>query len=174
MTRRQLIAAAGVLLPGMSVAGPLAGRRVPSFALPDATLKLHDVLDYRGKPLLIDIMQTTCGHCRSMAPNIERVRTKYAGRIGVLSIVVPPDTQATVAQFVAKFRVGFPVLFDCGQTTAAILNVTPQNPKIDLPQLVLVDPKGIIREDWTWTESTKSILEGPGVDAAIDKLLAAK
>jgi hypothetical protein len=79
-----------------------------------------------------------------------------------------------VAQFVAKFRVGFPILFDCGQTTAAILNVTPRNPKIDLPQLLLVDAKGMIREDWTWTEATKNVLEGPGVDAAIDKLLAAK
>ncbi len=161
-------------MPGLSIAGPLSGRRLPSFALSDSNLKTHDVLDYRGKPLLLDIMQTTCAHCQSMAPNLERVKTKYAGRIAILSIVVPPDTQATVAQFAAKYRVSSPFLFDCGQATAAILKVTPQNPKINLPQLLLVDGSGMIREDWTWSESTKSILEGQGLDAAIDRLLSRK
>jgi peroxiredoxin len=109
-----------------------------------------------------------------MAPNLERVKTKYSGRIGVLSIVVPPDTQASVSQFAAKYRVSSPFLFDCGQTAAAILQVTPQNPRINLPNLLLVDANGMIREDWTWSESTKSIFEGQGLDAAIDRLLRAK
>ncbi len=147
---------------------------MPSFALPDSNQKIHDVLDYRGKPLLLDIMQTACSHCQTMAPNLERVKTKYAGRIGVLSIVVPPDTLSTVSQFAAKYRISSPLLFDCGQTAAAILKVTNQNPRIDLPQLLLVDTNGMIRQDWTWSESTKSILEGQGLDAAIDRLLSRK
>ena len=174
MTRRTLLASAAGLAPGLSIAGPLSGRRVPSFALPDSNQKIHDVLDYRGKPLLLDIMQTTCAHCQTMAPNLGRVKTKYTGRIGVLSIVVPPDTQASVSQFAAKYRVSSPFLFDCGQTAAAILKVTPQSPRINLPQLLLVDANGMIREDWTWSEATKSIFEGQGLDAAIDRLLRAK
>lgn len=161
------------MAPGVS-AGPLSGRRLPSFALPDVTMKVHDVLDYRGKPLLLDIMQTGCAHCQTMAPNLERVKQKYTGKIGVLSIVVPPDTQTTVAQFVARFRVSSPILFDCGQATAAILNVNPRSPKIDLPHLLLVDGKGIIREDWTWSEQTKQIFEGQGLDASVDRVLQGK
>ncbi len=174
MTRRTLLASAAALAPGLSTAGPLSGRRLPSFALPDSNLKVHDVLDYRGKPLLLDIMQTTCAHCQTMAPNLERVRAKYAGKISVLAIVVPPDTQATVSQFAAKYRVSSPFLFDCGQAAAAILKVSPQNPKINLPQLLLVDGSGMIREDWAWSESTKSVFEGQGLDAAIDRLLNRK
>ncbi|HPT25637.1 MAG TPA: TlpA disulfide reductase family protein [Bryobacteraceae bacterium] len=156
------------------MAGPLTGRRLPSFSLPDTTMKVHDVLDYRGKPLIIDIMQTGCPHCQTLAPNLERVKQKYAGKIGVLSIVVPPDTQATVAQFVARFRVSSPILFDCGQATAAILKINPRSPKIDLPQLFLVDRSGMIREDWTWSEATKQIFEGQGLDAAVDRVLQGK
>lgn len=168
-----MLAMTAGMAPGVT-AGPLSGRRLPSFALPDVTMKVHDVLDYRGKPLVLDIMQTGCAHCQAMAPNLERVKQKYTGKIGVLSIVVPPDTQTTVAQFVARFRVSSPILFDCGQATAAILNVNPRSPKIDLPHLLLVDGKGMIREDWTWSESTKQILEGQGLDAAVDRLLQGK
>lgn len=161
-------------MPGLSLAGTLSGRRIPSFALPDANLKVHDVLDYRGKPLVIDVMQTACEHCQALAPNLERIKAKYAGRINLLSIVVPPDTQATVAQFVAKYRVSSPFLFDCGQATAAILKVTPQNPKIELPHLLIVDAQGMIREDWPYRPANKAIFEGRGLDPILDKMLGGK
>ena len=169
-----MIVAAGALLPGISWAGPLAGRRLPSFTLPDTNMKSHDSLDYRGKPLLLEVMQTACAHCKASAPNIERVRAKYAGKIAVLSIVLPPDTQTTVAQFAAAYHVGSPILFDCGQATAAILQIKPQSPKVDLPQLVLVDAAGIIRDDWGWSEATKDVFEGQGLDVAIDAILKKK
>jgi thiol-disulfide isomerase/thioredoxin len=147
---------------------------VPSFALPDVNLKTHDVLDYRGKPLIIDLMMTSCPHCQALAPNLERVAKKYAGKVNILSIVVPPDTNATVAQYVAKYKVGYPILFDCGQATATLLKVTPQNPKISLPHLFLVDARGMIREDWAWSEAVKEIFEGTGLDSYLDKVLAGK
>ena len=61
-----LLAAAAASLS----AGPLSGRRVPSFALPDANATYHDILDYRGKVVLIEVMQTTCAHCQSMVPQL--------------------------------------------------------------------------------------------------------
>ena len=45
-----IISALGVL------AGPATGKRVASFTLPDSAGKYYDVLDFRGKVLLIDIM----------------------------------------------------------------------------------------------------------------------
>ena len=36
----------------------LSGRRAPSFSLSDSALKQHDILDYRGRWLLIDFMRT--------------------------------------------------------------------------------------------------------------------
>jgi len=145
---------------------------VPSFALPDSNLKTHDVLDYRGKPLLLEVMQTACVHCQAAAPTMERIKAKYAGKVNILAITVPPDTQQTVSQFVAKYRVTTPFLFDCGQATAAILNVSPRNPKIDLPHLLLVSASGMIVEDWNYSVSTKAIFEGQGLDPYLDKLLA--
>ena len=43
-------------------AGDQAGRRAPGFALPDSTMKFHDLADYRGKIVLI------WNSCRPIAP----------------------------------------------------------------------------------------------------------
>lgn len=156
-------------------AGPLAGKRVASFTLPDSQGRYHDVLDYRGKILLIDIMRTDCPHCGTFSKTLERVKSRYGDRIHILSIVNPPDNQQTVAAYVAKHKITTPVLFDFGQAVAAMLNITPQNPTIKLPTLLIVGPDGIIHEDFVYDESRrdlKNIFEGDGLNRILDKLLA--
>jgi len=156
-------------------AGPLAGKRVASFTLPDSQGRYHDVLDYRGKILLIDIMKTDCPHCATFSKTLERVKARYGDRIHILSIVNPPDNQQTVAAYVARHRISTPILFDFGQAVAAMLQITPQNPNIRLPTLLVVAPDGTIREDLVYDESRKdlkSIFEGDGLFPILDKLLA--
>jgi peroxiredoxin len=156
-------------------AGPLAGKRVASFTLPDSQGRYHDVLDYRGKILLIDIMKTDCPHCATFSRTLERVKARYGDRIHILSIVNPPDNQQTVAAYVARHRISSPILFDFGQAVAAMLQITPQNPNIRLPTLLVVAPDGTIREDLVYEESRKdlkSVFEGDGLFPILDKLLA--
>jgi thiol-disulfide isomerase/thioredoxin len=172
VTRRILISLSLALAPALLYGSGISGRRVPSFALPDSNLKYHDVLDYRGKWLLIDVMRTDCPHCQILAPTLERVRQRYVGKVSVLSIVNPPDTQMTVAQYVARHKVTSPIVFDCGQASAALLNVTPKNPKVSVPHLLLVDPQGLIVDDWEYSEATKTIFEGDGLFTILNKRMA--
>jgi peroxiredoxin len=156
------------------LAGPPTGKRVASFTLPDATGRYYDVLDYRGKPLLIDIMKTDCPHCAVFTKTLERVKAKYGDRITIFSVVNPPDNANTVSSFIARYKVTSPVLFDFGQATAAMLKITPQNPSISLPHLLVIDANGIVVSDWPYSETQKALFEGDGLFAVIDKLLAAK
>lgn len=172
MTRRTLALSALGLVGMRATAGPLSGRRAPSFALPDSRLRYHDILDYRGKVLLIDFMLTECPHCQTLAPVLEKMKQRFAGKVDVLSIVTPPDTNVQVANFIAKYKVTSPILFDCGQATAAYLKVTPSNPQITLPHLFLVDAQGRILEDWTYSEATKAIFEGDGLAPVLQSVLA--
>lgn len=153
-------------------AGPLSGKRVASFTLADATGKYYDVLDFRGKVLLIDIMKTDCPHCQTLSRTLERVKAKYGDKLAVLSIVNPPDDPTKVAAYIAKYRVTNPVLFDFGQATAAMLRITPQNPSINLPTLLIVDAQGIVRSDLVYADSLKAVFEGDGMYALIDKAMA--
>jgi peroxiredoxin len=55
---------AALLCAALTLAGQsLSGRRAPSFALPDSSLKSHDILDSRGHWVLLDFMKTDCPHC---------------------------------------------------------------------------------------------------------------
>jgi peroxiredoxin len=156
------------------LAGPLNGTRVASFALPDTKGNFHDILDYRGKVVLIDVMQTACPHCQVLTGTLERVRTKYVGKVAVLSIVIPPDNMNTVNAFATRFKVTSPILFDSGQASAALLRITPKNPSLDVPHLVVVDKKGMVAEHWSYSDSLKEIFAGNGLVPLIDRLLAAR
>lgn len=132
-------------------AGPLSGRRAPSFTLPDLNVNYHDLYDYRGKIVMLDIIQTTCPVCQTSQKIFETIRLKHGGKVAVINIVTQPDTQDTVRMFISQFAVKTPVLFDCGQAIASFLKLTPKNPQISLPHLFLIDGSGMIRNDYDYT-----------------------
>jgi peroxiredoxin len=164
-----LLASTALLL----ASGELSGRRAPGFSLPDIHGQQHDLADYRGKIVLIDIIQTNCPHCQKLAEVLEKTAAKYAGKVAVLTFAIPRDTPATVSQFAAAHKVTTPILFDCGQASASYLKATPQNPRVDVPHLFLIDGQGMIRNDFVYGFDTRNIFEGDGLDLEIDRVLAA-
>jgi peroxiredoxin len=145
----------------------LSGRRAPSFSLPDSKLEQHDILDYRGKWLLIDFMQTNCPHCKAMTKTLEEVKTKYGGKLAILSIVLPPENMTTVARYVADNKVTVPILFDSSQVAASYFKATPTNSQVDMPHLFAVDPAGQIVRDWG-----QSFAESPLLAKDIEALIS--
>jgi thiol-disulfide isomerase/thioredoxin len=155
-------------------AGELSGRRAPGFALLDVmTMKYHDPADYRGKVLIIDIMQSNCPHCAEFARILEKVKARYGAQVAILSITNPPDNQQAVSEFRRKNNVTAPILYDCGQVAGSYLKITPQRPSFNIPHVFLIDQQGIIRNDFGYGPLTTSIFEGDGIFAEIDKLLGA-
>jgi peroxiredoxin len=152
----------------LAVAGDLSGRRAPGFALPDSKGKVYDLADYRGKVVIVEIMQTNCPHCSSFADTLERITKKYAGKVQVLSLANPPDNAQTVAAYVQGHKVTSPVLFDCGQAAYSYM----KKPSFDIPYIFLVDQMGMIRNDFGYSPLTKSIFEGTGLDGELDQMLA--
>ena len=156
----------------------LSNRRAPSWNLPDSNLKHYDLLDYRGKWLVLDFMITNCPHCKTLSGILEKVQSKYgAAKLAVVSITVtPPENQLTVAAYVKENKISVPVLFDMGQMTATYMNITPQKPSFDTPHLFIIDPGGMIVRDWGYGEPTKHLMEGTGAGLfkEIDNLMTGK
>ena len=162
-----------VLLAGCSLyaAGELSNRRAPGFSLPDVNLAQHDLADYRGKLVLLDIMQTGCPHCKVFTKILDEVRAKYGDKVAILSVVNPPSTQATVNRYLADTNTTAPILFDCGQVAASYLRVTPKNPRINVPHVFLIDSNGWIVNDWGYGPTTKGIFEGRDLFPEVEKSL---
>ena len=171
---RLLLAVCGVVAGcalSLGATGELSGRRAPGFALPDSTTRYHDLADYRGKVVLLDIMQSRCPNCEILTRTLKKVKATYGGRVAILSVVVPPDNQATVAAYISRFKVTTPILFDCGQMTSSYMKASPRRPRIHLPHLFLIDREGVIRNDFDHTE--RAIFEGRGLFEEIERLLGA-
>ena len=152
--------------------GSLSNRRAPGFALPDLNYNhFYDLQDYRGKLLLIDFMKTSCPHCMLLSTTLEKVKQKYGDKVGILSVVLPPDTAATVADYISKNRVTVPVVYDQGQMTVSYFNARPDKANIDVPHLFIVDRNGMIRADFSYSDADHAVFEGPGLFAEIDKYL---
>jgi thiol-disulfide isomerase/thioredoxin len=150
-----------------SAAQSLSGRRAPSFSLPDATTAQHDILDYRGNWLLLDFMQTDCPPCKELSKKLETVKTRYGGKVAVLSVVVtPPENGKTIAKYAGETKSTSTFLFDQGQVTVTYFKATPQNPKFDVPHLFAVSPAGMIVKDWP-----EQALSAPGFVTALTQLL---
>jgi peroxiredoxin len=146
----------------------LVNRRAPSFSLPDSNLQQHDILDYRGSWLFVDFMKTDCPVCKQLSVKLEGVKKKYGVKVAVISIVItPPETQATIAKYLAETKTTTPIVFDSSQVAIAYFKATPQNPAFDTPHLFAINPAGMIVKDWS-----QGGVEGAGFLTELDQLIA--
>jgi peroxiredoxin len=173
MRRFLLIATLAALGTGAALAQTV--RRAPGFALPDLKMTVHDLADYRGKIVVLDFMRTDCPHCGPFARVLEGLQTSYKGKVVVLAVVMPPDDHSRVAAFIARAKVSYPMLFDCGQAAYSyILPDVLHGGEITTPHVYVIDSNGIVRNDFVYGPETKEVFEGKGLSTAIDKLLAGK
>src|SRR5262249_23092238 len=138
--------------------GELSGRRAPGFSLPDIAQKMYDVMDYRGRVLIVDFMQVSCEHCAKFSAILEQAKARYGDRIGILSIVNPPSEQKGVAEFIRANKVTSLIVFDCGQVAYSYLK--PTSNQIQIPHVFLIDGEGMIRNDFGYGANTTNIFEG--------------
>jgi peroxiredoxin len=147
----------------------LSGRRAPSFSLPDSSFTQHDILDYRGRWLLVDFMRTDCPHCKALSKTLESVKAKYGEKVGILSVVITPENKATVGRYITENHITFPIVFDSSQVAAAYFKATPTNgAHFDTPHWFAINPSGLIVHDWgqasadnpEWTKELDALIAG--------------
>jgi peroxiredoxin len=142
-------------------------RRAPGFSLPDLKGVQHDLADYHGKVVILEFMQTTCPHCATFVDVLEKVKQKFGAKVEILAVANPPDDQKRVAAYITGHNIAYPILFDCGQVAYSYLRTV----QFDLPQVYLIDAKGMIQRHYEYGAMTRDIFEGNGLTPDIDRLL---
>ena len=150
-------------------AGELSGRRAPGFSLPDVDFVQHDLYDYRGKVVVLNIMKTSCPHCQVLSKILNEAETRYGGAVKVLSIVHPPDNLKKVQAYLTDNNLSTTILFDSGQVAASYLKLTPANPSFATPHFFVIDQEGQIREDYGYEPLARNIFEGDGIYGILDR-----
>lgn len=152
------------------IAQSLINRRAPSFSLPDSNYVQHDILDYRGKWLLLEFLMTSqqnCDKCKDITRRLDALQTKNAGKLGVIGIAnTPPENQDTIKAFIAETKAKFPIVFDASMVAMSYFKATPQRPQIDPGHIFAINPEGRIVMDWIAGNV------GPNFDKEIEALMA--
>ena len=118
---------------------PAADRRtLPDVALPQLDGGQWRLADHRGQVVLINYWATWCEPCREELPGLTQV-ARDSGPKGLAVVGVSLDTgtnaAARVQQFVAQYRVPYPVAFPPPETRHGPVD-------IGIPTTILIDRRG--------------------------------
>ncbi len=145
-------------------------RQAPEFAvhLPDGSQKL--LSSYRGKPVVMAFVFTTCPHCQRMMGTLAGVQKEYAAKgVQVIACAFNDNSKNLVGSFAQTYVSGFPAGWSEKGSVFEFLQ-HPENIPYFVPILVFVDRKGVIRQQIIGDET---YLQNPetNVRASVDALL---
>jgi thiol-disulfide isomerase/thioredoxin len=115
------------------------GGPTPPLTLEDLDGRLHDLVRYRGKVVVVNFWATWCPPCRDELPSLERLREALRGRPFEVLAVNVAEGESRVKRFLTAVPLGVPVLLDPQGDTQRAWKVR------GLPATFLLDREGAIR-----------------------------
>jgi cytochrome c biogenesis protein CcmG, thiol:disulfide interchange protein DsbE len=136
-----------------SVTDPLIGHSAPDFKL-DA-LNVHapasiSLLKFKGKPVVLNVWNSTCGPCVNEAPLLQ-TQWQHIKSQGVVFIGIDfQDTQSDGLSFLKKYGVTYLNVLDASGATAINYGVT------GTPETIFINRQGVVvsRVPYELTEQT--------------------
>jgi thiol-disulfide isomerase/thioredoxin len=146
----------GLVLVGVSVAAAFTSS--DDLAKPDAKttkqagsakiFSLEDVrpghpgvrlLDFQGKPVVLNFFGSWCGPCLREMPDFQAVSERYKGRVAFIGVTVT-DTRPNAEEVLKRTGVTYPAAFDPENKVALAYGVT------GMPTTVFISPQGKLVE----------------------------
>jgi peroxiredoxin len=128
------------------MAQPPMPRKAPELTIVEPSGKQTLLSSYRGKVVALAFIMTTCPHCQAECG----VLTKLQGELGSkgfqpLAVAFNDNSQFLVPGFVENLHITFPVGYiKERQTVLDYLHTSDDPPGWNVPQMVLIDRKGMI------------------------------
>ncbi len=114
--------------------GLKVGKKAPDFTLPGVAGVEVSLADFAGRPLFLVFVQTGCGPCHAVAPDLNRLQ--HSGKFQV--VVVNNGEPKAVAKWAAEVHAEFPVLVQDQWSVSKRYEV------LATPFAFLIDEQGVI------------------------------
>jgi len=122
-------------------------RKAPELTVVEPSGKQTLLSSYRGKVVLLAFIFTTCPHCQAECGVMDKLQADLGPKgFQPLAVAFNDNAGMLVSGFVQNFHPTFPVGYAARQTVTDYLQLAdgPNAPIWNVPQMVLIDRKGMI------------------------------
>jgi hypothetical protein len=164
MLRRDLILATPLLLAAKEAVAQV-------FEFTSTKGEHESTAKYRGRSVALYFFIPGCSHCRGVCQILGRIQAQHTGKLQVLGAAYTEDAAQHMADFMMQVAPGYPVGISTRDKVLKWLG-GPNDDGKQLPRLVLIDPKGVIRGSYGWQDEIfrDPATEEQKISAAIAKL----
>jgi peroxiredoxin len=151
---------------------PTAPRKAPDFTFSLPGKGPQQLSQYRGKVVALEFIFTTCPHCQAASKVMTKFQQEFAARgLQVLSVAINANADLLVENFVKDYKVGYPVGFASQDDMTNFMGF--EKGRFVVPQLALIDRKGMIRYQTPATENDDwdKLMKDETIRAHIEELL---
>jgi peroxiredoxin len=167
----RLVLGAVVCGASMMLAAAEIPRAAPELTFVDQTGRTVKLADHKGKVVALEFLLTTCPHCQNSAKTLSKLNTQLSSR-GFQPLAVIIDPQGEPAAFVKTYGVNFPLGKVSQDVAHTFLQRSVMAGAMYMPQLVLVDRKGVIRAQYGGNDAFFASNEEANMRSLIEKHLA--
>lgn len=152
-------------------------RPAPEFTIQMPGGKNILLSQYKGKPVVLAFILTTCPHCQYTTGLLTKLQNEFSLRgLKVLECAVNPGADTLTPAFVQQFKPNFPVGYNFDQDYLLTTFLQHNMNKVpSMPIVVFIDRKGMIRAQY---EGSDDFISSPkqedNLRGEIQKLLAVK
>jgi peroxiredoxin len=127
------------------LAQPAMPRKAPELTVVEPSGKQTLLSSYRGKVVLLAFVFTTCPHCQAEIGVMNKLQGEFGPKgFQALAVAVNDNAGMLVGGFIQNFKPTFPVGYAARETAKDYLQVSDDPPGWSVPQMVLIDRKGMI------------------------------
>jgi peroxiredoxin len=130
---------------------------------------------YRGKPVVLAFILTTCTHCQYTTGLLVKLQTEFVAKgLQVIECAVNQGAAADLPNFIKSFQTNFPVGYSTDQVGVLGFLQHPATAIPHMPMLAFIDRHGIIREQFQGIDAilNDDAKQEENLRAEIEKLLA--
>src|SRR5215472_2154017 len=108
--RKALLAISLLVAPSLLLSGAQAPRTAPELQIQVPAGKPIPLSQYKGKPVLLAFILTTCSHCQHTTGLLVKMQTEFGAKgLQVIECAVNTNADLLIPDFVKTYKTNFPV-----------------------------------------------------------------
>src|SRR3954453_22566192 len=161
----------GLVLSGLALICAEVPRQSPEYALTLPGGQQELLSKYKGKVVALEFLFTTCPHCQKSATLLSKLQREYGAK-GFQALGVAINPTPDIAGFTGQYATAFPVGSGTRDSAYSYLQQSIMSQNFYVPQMVFIDKKGVIRGQYSGTDSFLGEQQEANIRGMIERLLA--